>query len=125
MLNYVSAELYKLSRKKGLWLGLGLFLLLESALFLPDVLFFGTVDNEIDAYYCFFVSALCVGLFVPPAFAVQVYDGQQTCGTLKNEIVFGIPRSRIYLGKLLAAAVTGTAAAAAAAGLYFFLTCTK
>lgn len=122
MLNYVSAEFYKLTRKKGLLVGAGILMVLESLLFLPGVLVKEELSNITDAYLAFLMLALGLGLLLAPVFAARSFDDQYGNGTLKNEIVCGIPRSRIYLGKLLAGMLAGTLSALAVIGWYLLLT---
>ncbi len=121
MLNYVSAELYKLTRKKGLFVGVGLLLLLESLLFIPGAFLKEELQNLADAYLAFLGLALGLGLLLAPLFAARSFDDQHGNGTFKNEIVYGIPRSRIYLGKLLTGMLAGTVSAVAVMGWYLLL----
>jgi len=111
MLNYISAELYKLRHKKTLFAGMAVLLLLESALFLPGFWKVPLDGDQLIILLHFLDATLPFGLFLAPIFAALVFDDQNSRGTLKNEIVFGIPRSRIYLGKLLTAMLAGTLAA--------------
>ncbi len=119
MLNYISAELYKLRRHKGLWIAMGLLFLLESWMLHPA---FWVVGISRGAMYTILTLCMGLGLFLAPIFAAVTFDDQHGRGTLKNEIVFGIPRSRVYLGKLLAAALAGTAVAAVLVGWFFLVT---
>lgn len=103
MLNYIRAELYKLAHRKGYWIFLAVVLALESLL----VWGFHMV-NVSGGRLCF---EDCVLSVVPQAlsfggyFAIvageMVFAGQYKNGTLKNEVAFGLPRWRIYLGKLI------------------------
>ncbi len=95
MLNYLSAELYKLRRKKSLYIGIAALLVLESLLFTPSL----WIDEMplAEILMGFFTTALPCGLFLAPVFAVLAFDNQHGYATLKNEVVFGIPRSRVYL----------------------------
>lgn len=119
MLNYLSAELYKLRRKKSLYIGIAALLVLESLLFTPSL----WIDEMplAEILMGFFTTALPCGLFLAPVFAVLAFDNQHGYATLKNEVVFGIPRSRVYLGKLLAGMTAGTVAAAVVIGWYLLL----
>lgn len=119
MLNYISAELYKLRHKKSLFIGMAALLVLEGLLFVPA--FWIDELPLADALMVFLNSALPFGLFLAPVFAVLAFDNQHGQATLKNEVVFGIPKSRIYLGKLLTAMLAGTVAAAVAIGWYLLL----
>lgn len=119
MLNYIFAELYKLRRKKSLFIGMAVLLALESLAFTPA---FWLDDTPMaDVLLVFLDSLLPLGVFLAPVFAVLAFDNQDGHGTLKNEVVFGIPRSRAYLGKLLAGMLAGTLAAAAVVGWYLLL----
>lgn len=117
MLNYVAAEFYKLRFKKSLYVGTALLLLLESLLISP-MFWVDEVGHLLDAYLGFLEIVLFMGVFIAPIFAIAVFDDQHGKGTLKNEIVYGIPRSRIYLGKLLAGMLAGTLCALVVVGWY-------
>lgn len=124
MLNYLSAELYKLRFHAGLYLGTALLLLLEFLVFLPGIMIREVGRDYIpwDVLLGFMVSAMMVGIFIAPIFAAMVFDNQYGNGTMKNEIVFGMPRSRIYLGKMLAGAIAGTLVALLSVGFFLGLT---
>ena len=47
------------------------------------------------------------GIYLAVIVADAVFSDQYKTGTLKNEVSYGIPRVRIYLGKLLTAVVAG------------------
>lgn len=47
------------------------------------------------------------GIYLAVIVADAVFSDQYKTGTLKNEVSYGLPRVRIYLGKLLTAAVAG------------------
>lgn len=119
MLNYISAELYKMGRKKSLFLGVAALLALESLLFVPSL----WIDEQPmkDQLLSFLDALLPMGFFLAPVFAVLVFDNQHGNATLKNEVVFGVSRSRIYLGKLFSAMLAGTAVAAVVMGWYLLL----
>lgn len=119
MLNYISAELYKLRYKKSLFIGIVALLVLESQFFVPA---FWIADQPLkDELLSFLDALLPLGFFLAPVFAVLVFDNQYGHETLKNEVVFGIPKSRIYLGKLLTAMLVGTVAAVLVVGWYLLL----
>lgn len=119
MLNYISAELYKLRYKKSLFIGIVVLLALESLFFVPA---FWIADQPLKDELLGFLDALLpMGFFLSPVFAVLVFDNQHGYATLKNEVVFGIPKSRIYLGKLLTAMLVGTVAAVLVVGWYLLL----
>lgn len=123
MLNYISAELYKLHFHKGLYIGTGLLLLLESLVFLPGFMTREEKDYlSLDVLLGFLAIAMTVGIMIAPIFAVMAFDNQHGNGTLKNEIVFGVSRSLAYQGKMLTGALAGTGIAVLAILFYLLLT---
>lgn len=122
MLNYLSAEFYKLRFHKGLYVGTGLLLLLELLVFLPGVMVREQEYIPQDTLLAFLGAAMSVGIIIAPIFAAMVFDNQNGNGTLKNEVVFGVPKSRIYIGKLAAGAIVGTGIAILAIGFFLLLT---
>ena len=118
MLNYISAEWYKLRHTKGIFIAFGFLLLLIALLFLPAL---GMMKPIFEVYAGAYVVTLMVGFFLAPIFAVRAFDDQYGRGTMKNEVVFGIPRHRIYLGKLGFSALLGTAAAFLVLGFFLLL----
>lgn len=124
MLNYLSAEFYKLRFHKGLYVGTGLLLLLELLVFLPGVMIREQGKEYIpqDVLLAFLMVAMTTGLFIAPIFAAMVFDNQNGNGTLKNEVVFGVPKSRSYIGKLTAGAIVGTVISILAIGFFLMLT---
>ena len=53
------------------------------------------------------IPFLAMGLYLAVVVADVVFSEQYKVGTLKNEVSYGLPRARIYLGKLLTAVVAG------------------
>ena len=53
------------------------------------------------------VPFLATGLYLAVVVADVVFSDQYKTGTLKNEVSYGLPRVRIYLGKLATAAAAG------------------
>ncbi len=121
MLNYVAAELYKLRKRKLLFVGMGILLLLETLVGGPSFWVEEVQDELWEGLIFLLFLLMSFGLFFAPVFAALVFDDQYGRGTLKNEIVYGIPRWRIYLGKLCAAALAGTVCAALAVAWYLVL----
>lgn len=118
MLNYLSAEWYKLRHTKGIFLAFGFLLFLISLFFIPAMwLHRPTFEVYANAY----IVTLMLGFFLAPIFAVRAFDDQYGRGTMKNEVVFGIPRSRIYLGKLAFGGLVGTGAALLVLAFYLGL----
>ena len=103
MLNYIQAEFYKLFRRKYTYIALGGLLVLE-ALFASMFAF-----HNSHAFAAPFADAVvsivelgsigfCTCMFTGDI----VFAGQYKNSTLKNEVSFGLSRTRIYLGKLIA-----------------------
>ena len=118
MLNYLSAEWYKLRRTKGIFIAFGILLALIATVFLPT---FWSLTPAVEVYAVAYLAFLPLGFFLAPVFAIRAFDDQYGRGTLKNEIVFGIPRSRCYLGKLAVGGLVGTAAALVVLGFYLLM----
>ena len=64
---------------------------------------------------------MVMGLWLVAIGGDLVFSEQYKIGTLKNEISYGIPRSRIYLGKLVLEIAVAVLACALAVGLYLAL----
>lgn len=118
MLNYISAEWYKLRHTKGIFIAFGILLALILVLFLPK---FWAVELGFGVYALAYIAFLPLGFFLAPIFAAKVFDDQYGRGTMKNEVVFGISRWRIYLGKLTMAALVGTGAAFLVLAFYLLM----
>ena len=102
MLNYIRAEFYKLLRRKYTYIALGIFLLLEG------ILVAGYVFHNSHSYLTYFAEAIpfivsmgAIGFCTCLLTADIVFAGQYKNSTLKNEVSFGLSRTRIYLGKLI------------------------
>lgn len=118
MLNYISAEWYKLRHTKGIFIAFGVLLGLILLVYIPK---FWYTEPSFGVYATAYIAFLPLGFFLAPIFAVKAFDGQYGKGTMKNEVVFGIPRSRIYLGKMAIAGLTGTGAALIVLNFYLLL----
>ncbi len=99
MLNYLKAELYKVLHRRYLYLLVALVLLGETLLSIPWMWAGGAWDFS-EAVVLLY-TLLPVGFFLILLLCDAVFSDQYKHNTLKNEISFGIPRARIYLGKLL------------------------
>lgn len=103
MLNYIQAEVYKAFHRKYAYIALGVLLLLEGLLAAGNAFhnshgmttYFGECIVIITE---FGVIGFCVCLLTGDI----VFAGQYKNSTLKNEVSFGLSRTRIYLGKLIA-----------------------
>lgn len=102
MLNYIRAEWYKVVHRRYFWVSLCLLLGLEGLFVLTLAMesLGGLQFSELVAILCVTMMA---GVYLS-ILCVDLVDSDQSKGaTLKNEVSFGIPRSRIYLGRLAAA----------------------
>ena len=130
MVNYLNAELYKVTRRKypyavlAVILGLAAFMMLllrmESRSPSNGVV---TVAPQLSVADMLNVLSmvLSMGLYLLVYAADIVFSEQYKHNTLKNEVSYGLPRVRIYLGKLVAAVVTAVALCAALLGGYLLL----
>ena len=102
MLNYLRAEFYKVFHRKYTWITLLVLLALEAVL----VWGFGFINangSHIDvaeAAYSLWLL-MYMGCFLTLFTCEMVFANQYKNGTLKNEVAFGLSRSRIYFGKYL------------------------
>ena len=116
MLNYIRAELYKVTHRVYTWIMLGLILLGEGFMFLV------WFDNR--DYTTFFEAVQVVGMMMILGFFAtlftcdMVFAGQHQNGTLKNEVSFGLSRTKIYLGKFITMTLLSIAAMVIALGVY-------
>ena len=116
MLNYIRAELYKVTHRVYTWIMLGLVFLGEGFLF--------TIWIDQRDYMTFFNAVSIVGAMMSLGFFATlftcdiVFAGQHQNGTLKNEVSFGLSRSKIYLGKFIAMTILSVLAMVIALGVY-------
>ena len=103
MLNYLSAELWRMTRRRAACTGWGIYLCLA---FLSGLTLRGTSPWECVLA---FRNFMLIGLYVAMPLAGWAGGGLDRAGGLTNEVSFGLPRTRIYLGKLSAALLAGTA----------------
>lgn len=103
MLNYIRAELYKLLHRPYTYIALGVMLALE-ALYASMFAFHNTHSfvTPFGAAVVTVVGMGAVGFCVCMLTGDIVFAGQYKNSTLKNEVSFGLSRTRIYLGKLIA-----------------------
>lgn len=119
MLNYVNAEFYKVSRRKYPYVtflcitGLAC-LLLAGFVFVNS----GGGHTDFEKGGLSAVMTLSVGLYMAILVGDMVFSDQYKHNTLKNEVSFGVPRARIYLGKLAVEAVVGVVMSLLVLGIY-------
>lgn len=124
MAEYLRAECYKVLHRKYTYIALAVLLgcvVLLVALWWVTNAHGGSVPLS-GALYTL-VMALSIGLYAPIITTDLVFSEQYKLGTLKNEVSFGLPRGRIYLGKLVVEIAVAVAACALAVGLYLALCC--
>ena len=102
MLNYMRAEFYKVFRRKYTWITLTIVLVLE-ALLVAGWAFTNAHGNDVDFYSggTMLAAMLGMGFAATLLTSDMVFAGQYKNSTLKNEVSFGLSRSRIYLGKFI------------------------
>lgn len=116
MLNYIRAELYKVTHRLYTWIMLGLILLGEGLMFI--------IWFDQRRYMTFYDAVHVVGMMMIAGFLATfftcdiVFAGQHQNGTLKNEVSFGLSRDKIYLGKFIAMTILSIAAMVIALGVY-------
>lgn len=103
MLNYISAELYKVLHRKYPYITLAVFLLLESLMVAANVFHNAHSSPSFFGENIVFITTLgSIGFCVCMLTGDMVFAGQYKNSTLKNEVSFGLSRERVYLGKLIA-----------------------
>lgn len=108
MLNYANAEFYKVFRRKYPYVTFLTFCAL-AALLCSGFIFTnsGGAHNDFQHGGMSVLMTLSVGLYAALLICDMVFSDQYKSNTLKNEVSFGVPRERIYLGKLVVEAVIG------------------
>ncbi len=103
MLNYIRAEVYKLLRRPYTYITLAALLALE-ALFASMFAFHNShsMPTPFGGAIISIVEMGAIGFCMCLLTGDIVFAGQYKNSTLKNEVSFGLSRTRIYLGKLLA-----------------------
>ena len=105
--DYTRAELFKVLHRPYTYLFLAVMLAGEAllaALWASNVTSSNTITFTDGAGIL--VMGLSMGLYCAIVTGDMVFSDQFKNNTLKNEVSFGLPRGRIYLGKLLAACIT-------------------
>lgn len=113
MLNYLSAELWRMTRRRTVCIGWGIYLLL---VFLVSLTIRGNTPWECLTV---FQNFMVVGLYVSFPLASWAGGGFDRAGGLVNEVAVGLPRTRIYLGKLSAALLLGMLLFLLSTAVYF------
>lgn len=117
--NYLGAELYKAARRRTYSLSM-LALILGGEALLLFLLKTASFSNAAtyDDVLSVLPPSLVVGLYLVLAVCDLVFSDQYKQNTLKNEVAYGTPRSRIYFGKLMAAVITAVVFCAVVIGFF-------
>lgn len=108
MLNYIRAEWYKLLHRKYTLIFIAILLACE-ALLVSGWVYTNAHGNTIDFHsgVSMVSGFLSMGTYLLVIIGDIVFSAQYKNNTLKNEVSFGIPRARIYLGKYLTGLMLG------------------
>ena len=120
MRNYLTAECYKVFRRRYLYVTLLVVLALEGLLLWGCWFTLVNGNTGMDFYSVLVTAAamLTVGAYAPLLTCDMVFSEQYKQNTLKNEVAYGLTRIRIYLGKLAVSTLVSLLAAAVMLGLY-------
>lgn len=120
MRNYLSAECSKAFRRFYFYAALLVTLLGVGLLLLSSWLSYRWGNSGISFQSTIQMVAviLSVGLYATLITGDIVFSDQYKNNTLKNEVSYGLPRLRIYLGKLLVSTLVAAAACAVLLGAY-------
>ncbi|MGN8967719.1 ABC transporter permease [Intestinimonas sp. HCP28S3_D6] len=122
MLDYLRAECYKMLHRSYLWIALLIVGGLELVLVLLWAWLNGdAVNMTASAGFTMVLYLLSAGYYATAITSDIVFSDQYKCNTLKNEVACGLPRSRIYLGKLFASCLLSIGACAVLLGWYALL----
>lgn len=107
MFDYIRAEFYKVTHRAYLY-GFLLLMLVGETLMAGGWAFTNAHGNHITFGdgAGMVVMMLALGLYCTILVGDMVFSDQFRHSTLKNEVSFGLTRSRIYLGKLLVSCIT-------------------
>lgn len=122
MLDYLRAECYKMLRRSYLWIAL----LIVGGLELVLVLLWAWLNGDMvnmtaSTAFTMVLYLLSMGYYATAITSDIVYSDQYKFNTLKNEVAYGIPRVRIYLGKLFASCLLSVGACIVLLGWYALL----
>lgn len=104
MVDYLRGECYKVSHRQYLYITLAVLMGLEALLVVLWAWMNGTGGGMAHIAgadgFSMVASMLSIGFYASVLMADMVFSEQYKFNTLKNEVSFGLSRSRIYLGKL-------------------------
>lgn len=120
MRSYLAAECFKASKRLYLYLSLAVCLLGEGVLLLGSwlSLHWGNSGISFASTAQMVALILSFGLYATLITGDIVFSDQYKHNTLKNEVSYGLPRVRIYFGKLLVSIGVALAACAVLLGFY-------
>ena len=120
MADYLRAECTKAFRRKYLYIALLVCLAGESLLLLGSWLTYswGNTNISFHSTAVMVAAILSFGLYATLITGDIVFSDQYKHNTLKNEVSYGLPRGRIYLGKLLVSMLVALAACVVLIGFY-------
>lgn len=132
MVKYINAECYKAFHRKYLYIFLAVVLGLAAAFMLllrvEGLRQTQTAEGmimiqqvSVSELVGILAMALSVGLYFLMIGADIVFSDQYKYNTLKNEVSYGLPRGRIYLGKLASSALVAVTLCALLIGGYLAL----
>jgi len=122
MAKYVSAELYKACHRAYPWAFLGVLLGCISLGIITIKVNAGPGASA-DVMVTGLLFLLSTGLYLVIGVCDIVFSEQYKYNTLKNEVSFGLPRGRIYLGKLAATFLVAVGMCTAIFAVYLGLSC--
>ena len=102
MVKYLNAEIYKLTHRKTYLFGFFAFILGGIAAFMVLCKYNAGNGASLNFFLMNLPPLFMTGMFLVLMVSDMVFSDQYKFNTLKNEASYGLPRTRIYLGKLLA-----------------------
>ena len=105
MVKYLNAEVYKLTHRKTYLFGFFAFILGGIAAFMVLCKYNAGSGASFNFFLMNLPPLFMTGLFLVLMVSDMVFSDQYKFNTLKNEASYGLPRTRIYLGKLIATAM--------------------
>jgi len=119
---YVNAELYKARHRVYQWAFLAV--VLGGIAFGQLVIKFNAGPGATaDVMVAGLAMLLSVGLYLVIVICDMVFSEQYKHNTLKNEVSYGLPRERIYFGKLIAAIMVAVVLCTVIITFYLGLSC--
>lgn len=120
MRNYLAAECYKVFHRKYFYLAMLVVLALEGLIVWGCWFTWSNGNAGMNFYSAAgtMVMLMSIGLYATIITGDLVFSEQYKYNTMKNEVSYGVPRWRIYLGKLAVATLVALVAAVVMAVFY-------